>query len=153
MERLTKRLDDGQAVMDCKSCELNSLQNCTALACRNRLKERLTAYEDTGLTPEQVKDMAENAETRILTWFEAKYGFPVGKLMDFCEAEQQGRLVVLPCKVGTEVYKISPRLNGNHEIVKTWFSLTYIKPYDFGKTVFLTREEAEAALRGGKEDG
>lgn len=95
MERLTKRLDDGQAVMDCQNCDLNSLQSCTCLACRNRLKDRLAAYEDAGLTPEEVKDMDENAETSLLTWFMAKYGFPVGSLMDFCEAKQQGRLVVL----------------------------------------------------------
>lgn len=50
MERLTKRLDDGQAVMECKSCELQE-KHCTALACRNRLKDHLAAYEDTGLEP------------------------------------------------------------------------------------------------------
>lgn len=44
--RLTKRLDDGQAVMDCEHCELKASQQCTALACRNRLKDRLAEYED-----------------------------------------------------------------------------------------------------------
>ena len=44
--RLTKRLDDGQAVMDCKSCELNTSEACTALSRRNRLKDRLAEYED-----------------------------------------------------------------------------------------------------------
>jgi len=44
--RLTKRLDDGQAVMDCEHCELKNSQQCTALACRNRLKDRLAEYED-----------------------------------------------------------------------------------------------------------
>lgn len=44
--RLTKRLEDGQAVMDCKNCELKELQMCTALGCRNRLKDRLAEYED-----------------------------------------------------------------------------------------------------------
>ena len=28
--------------------------DCTALYCRNRLKDRLAAYEDTGLTPSDV---------------------------------------------------------------------------------------------------
>lgn len=95
MERLTIRNGDGSV-----SQPMN-LDWTAALT-------RLAAYEDTGLEPEQVKDMAENVETRLLTWFEAEYGFPVGKLMDFCEAEQQGRLVVLPCKVGDTVYKLCP---------------------------------------------
>ena len=45
--RLTKRCDDGQAVMDCQNCELKKLNMCTALSCRNRLKDRLAEYEDT----------------------------------------------------------------------------------------------------------
>lgn len=43
--RLTQRLLDGQAVMDCQSCELRE-NACTALSCRNRLKDRLAEYED-----------------------------------------------------------------------------------------------------------
>ena len=58
--------------------------------------QRLYDYEWTGLEPEQVADMAENAETRLLTWFEAKYGMAVGKLMDLLEAKQDGRLLILP---------------------------------------------------------
>ena len=45
MNRLTKRLEDGQAIMDCESCELKN-RYCTALGCRNRLKNRLAQYED-----------------------------------------------------------------------------------------------------------
>ena len=64
MERLTKRDTDGQAMMDCEKCEADwtgkhgkPMADCTALYCRNRLKDRLAAYEDTGLTPEEVTDM------------------------------------------------------------------------------------------------
>lgn len=46
-ERLTKRLRDGQAVMDCESCGRRE-RGCTALYCRNRLKDRLAEYEDAG---------------------------------------------------------------------------------------------------------
>ena len=59
-ERMTKRDIDGRAVMDCKKCKADwmgkhgkPMVDCTALYCRNRLKDRLAAYEDTGLTPEQ----------------------------------------------------------------------------------------------------
>lgn len=50
MERYTRRLDDGQAAMNCYMCDANSEQligsKCTALYCRNRLKDRVADYED-----------------------------------------------------------------------------------------------------------
>lgn len=187
MSRYTKRLDDGQAVMDCVNCE--KLDICHLYRCRNRLKDRLAAYEDTGLEPEVVKDMAENAETCLLAWFEAKYDMPVGKLMDLIEAKQDGRLVLLPCKVGDVVYEVHNNTyactmcqyrEGIYGSGEEWcikiedIDLRYYptiaeKPLcekqfmevvertpkidwifhhraEFGKTVFLTREEAEKAL-------
>lgn len=58
MERLTKRLDDGQAVMRCEDCKASwmrkhgkPMEECTAMYCRNMCKDRLAAYEDTGYTP------------------------------------------------------------------------------------------------------
>ena len=49
MKRLTKRLEDGQAVMDCTGCpeswNTNPVGKCTALYCRNMLKDRLAAIE------------------------------------------------------------------------------------------------------------
>ena len=45
MKRLTIRLGDGQAVMDCDTCVRNG-SVCTVLACRNRLKDRVCDYED-----------------------------------------------------------------------------------------------------------
>ena len=127
-----------------------------------RLKPRLAAYEDTGLEPEEIIDMTKNAETILLTWFESEYGFPVGELMQILEAKQAGKLVVLPCKVGDHVW-----IDGRDAIVTEFFGykterylhaqfyddMQYIDiPFDeIGKTVFLTREEAEAALKGGAE--
>lgn len=136
--------------------------------------ERLAAYEDTGLSPDEAKDMAENAETRLLTWFESRYGFPVGTVMDLLEAKQQGRLVVLPCKAGDTVYVINDWevektvvssmtiRNAGHSLnifltaevedhgikFKDGYGSMY-KTFELGKTVFLTREEAERALEGG----
>ena len=55
MERLTKRDTDGQAMMDCQKCKADwtgkhgkPMDSCTALYCRNRLKDRIAAYEDSG---------------------------------------------------------------------------------------------------------
>lgn len=83
MERLTKRLEDGQAVIDCKGCSeswnTNPNGKCTALYCRNMLKDHLAAYEDTGLEPDQI------AET-------------IWRLRDYFDADREGRLIVLPCE-------------------------------------------------------
>lgn len=43
--RLTKRLPDGQAIMTCDICEIRE-KSCSALNCRNRLKDALAQYED-----------------------------------------------------------------------------------------------------------
>lgn len=77
-------------------------------------------------------------------------------------------VIVLPCKVGDTVYDIyEAKVNGEGEIralkvtdirihldkrSKAWLIIGgyYFAVGDFGKTVFLTREEAEAALKEGK---
>ena len=66
MERLTKRDTDGQAIMDCEKCKADwggkhckPMDDCTALYCRNRVKDRLAAYEDTGLSPQACAEARE----------------------------------------------------------------------------------------------
>ena len=131
--------------------------------------DRLAAYEDAGLEPEQVKDMAENAETMLLTWFESRYGFPVGTLMGLLEAKQEGRLVVLPCRVEDYVYIPSIEKSKVVRVRVQGISISLSSrpilrfggyPFESawgdrcGKDWFLTREEAEAALaKVGKGDG
>lgn len=64
MERLTERFDNGQAaVMGCgENCKYdykycrNHYEDCPEI---NRLYERLAEYEDTGLTPEQIRELVE----------------------------------------------------------------------------------------------
>ena len=65
------------------------------------------------------------------------------KLAEYETAEEDGRLVVLPCKIGDIVYVIRQSWNG-WNIDKKKFSYAMIGKV--GKTVFLTREEAEKAL-------
>ena len=94
-------------------------------------------------------------------------GFPTyEQLKEWCEANAEGRLSILPCKVGDTVWdrKVEPW----NVISVEWFSkkvtrlhcaspVTAVKntfsigKRSLGKTVFLTREEAEAALRGGAD--
>lgn len=90
----------GQALSFCKECVCpTDCDFCPELHewIMEALEEKaaLQAYRDTGLSPEEVKDMAENAETRCLTWFESRYGFPAGELMWILKAKQDGRLAAL----------------------------------------------------------
>lgn len=75
-KRMTKRDTDGQAMMDCQKCEADwtgkhgkPMADCTALYCRNRLKDLLAAYEDTGMTPEKsVRPYSSPARRRRKHW-------------------------------------------------------------------------------------
>jgi hypothetical protein len=83
------------------------------------------------------------------------------KLADYEDLEEQGRLVKLPCKIGDEVYNITwwddvqekvvvkgkayCRTVHKHKVTKSTFTCFDIN--NFGKTVFLTKEEAEAKLK------
>lgn len=91
----------------------------------------------------------------------------IDRLAEYENLEEQGRLVKLPCKIGTEVYDITwwddvqekvvvkgkayYRTVHKHKVTKLPF--TYSDIDNFGKTVFLTKSEAEAKLkelRGGE---
>lgn len=98
--------------------------------------------------------------------FEEERGYRVfEKLADYEDAEEQGLLVKLPCKVGDTVYV--PTRNFVSELRITlvsidtndmtmyfgWLLNSGIYPnldgffgYELGKTVFLTHEEAEKKL-------
>ena len=101
MERLTKRDTDGQAMMDCEKCKADwtgkhgkPMVDCTALYCRNRLKDRLAAYEDTGLTPQEVISM--NGEWRAMMSVLNSIGGGYTRLRELAEADKDGRVAVLP---------------------------------------------------------
>ena len=71
------------------------------------------------------------------------------RLRELAEADKGGRVVVLPCKVGDTVWRIKRTFETYPDKSKP-----YIEPdafllqdvFNIGKTVFLTREEAEKAL-------
>lgn len=70
------------------------------------------------------------------------------------EADKDGRIVVLPCKVGDTVYRLQyiEQTPGRFVVgvAEIKFALLWLE--EFGETVFLTREEAEAALEAMKND-
>ena len=74
------------------------------------------------------------------------------KLKDYEDLEEQSRLLKLPCKVGDDVYYILGIPNETScTIDKCTFELSDINK--IGKTIFLTKSEAESKLkelRGGE---
>ena len=105
MERLTKRDTDGQAMMDCQKWEADwtgkhgkPMVDCTALYCRNRLKDRLAAYEDRGCAPEEVlpKDKADEIALKLMRLADLESLCSYTRLHELAEADKDGRLVVLP---------------------------------------------------------
>lgn len=86
----------------------------------------------------------------------AKFGVVAENLRELAEASADGRLVVLPCKLNSVVYGAETSPVIPLHIIEPAVYLESAEGGDFetldnfGKTVFLTREEAEAALR--KED-
>lgn len=83
MERLTY-FENGKWRMDFNGCQYQA-----------NFVDRLAAYEDTGLTPEQ----CENAKCII----EAAFSDDASKaerIRELLKADKEGRLAVLPCKVG-----------------------------------------------------
>lgn len=94
------------------------------------------------------------------------------ELKSYKNLKKQGKLPKLPCAVGDTVYEVDKAILYDENIepieckvehitvfkTNIYFSVTVIKGHgsgctyefelkDFGKTVFLTREEAEAALK------
>lgn len=153
MERLT---------FDGNFCDI---AQCRELPCRyntactqRQVWEKLKAYENTGLTPKQTAEFAiwihENGLEKIKEWI---------------KADKDGRLVVLPAKTVYElVWDAGSNCDGMCPV-----SIDGVGCCDFcdagelciyeapckqehigniGKTVFLTREEAENALEA-SEDG
>lgn len=73
------------------------------------------------------------------------------ELKSYKDLEEQGLLVRLPCKVGTEVYYILGIPNKTPcAIDKCVFKLSDINK--IGKTVFFTREEAEKKMEERKNE-
>lgn len=128
--------------------------------------DRLAAYEDTGLTPERCAEFARaDAEGRYIVMRDAEQA-GVARLRELAEADKDGRVVVLPCKVGDTVYfALSGRIIEKQVFSIVSFSKStriycggtseYFRPEDIGKTFFLTSEEAEKALQKmeDKKDG
>ena len=163
MKRLTERTDIGDFLLDeiafINPDDAEGLYNLREIAQHGsdellyEIANRLAEYEDIGLEPEKIvflKNVVDDA-------FSDKPEF-TEHIRELLRAEKDGRLVVLPCKVGDTIYRCGDPIKKIYE-----WQIAYVEVYedetvfvddsdntfveaDIGKTVFLTREEAERAL-------
>ena len=170
MERLTF---DGNfcEIAQCKEVKCPYDTACS----QKQVWERLKQYEDTKRTPEQIEALEAAIMGKAVAQITEFEGLPIARLRELAVADQEGRVIVLPCKVGDTIYfahahpilryKVTGYEMGNASISQVrskhvdketglTFNFTF-RPGSIGKTVFLSREEAEKALREmeGKKDG
>lgn len=160
MERLTF---DGNFcdIAQCRELPCPYNNACT----QRQVWERLKKYEDSGLSPIACEE-AKKIEDGLL-----EHNYSVERMVELMQADKAGRVVVLPCKVGGEVYSTLDDFGRIHQCRATYVHLdeqpylnvAALEPVDyegsqygasfgaFGKTVFLTREEAEKALEAMKD--
>ena len=150
MERLTVWREDGRASIENKGNRMTPMQQAMRIP---DVIDRLASIE--GI----LGDTYDLDLLRVLV-----------------EADREGRCVVLPCKVGDKIYEIMRHRNSGKVEIQEYFvnavetsedGVTvkshrwrptstgflsqkvpnWVKGSDFGKTVFLTREAAEKALK------
>ena len=175
MERLTNKdwrnFDPWECCGQDKYCKrgCHDPGGCTKGCIVPRLYKRLGVYEDTGLTPESVEALKLSMMGKAISEIKEFNGLPIDRLRELAEADKAGRVMVLPCKVGQRVFALLDtdkhisecevkQIGMGNEI--GFIGLEPIcargREYGvalngFGKTVFLTREEAEKALEAMKD--
>lgn len=158
MERLTQRLRTGEVLMASEYEEKYTEQEWISV-----LQDRLAAYEDTRLTPKETKRMSnilmDVGIDYNCSWEYVKNWLLDARLRELAEADKDGRLVVLPCKVGDTVYRLFGG-NPDNPVISTLKINTVAEAVKLiGKMgmhkyigTFLTLEEAEAALEAMKDE-
>lgn len=162
VERMMERITfDGNFcdISQCRELPCQHGGNCS----QKQVWERLKEYEDTELTP---KDCARAAEIDDILLDEY---YPIGRMRELIKADKERRVVLLPCEVGDTVWAILDGAKYAREckvdfvnigsfgttivfVVKDGLREQYgVTAAAFGKTVFLTREEAEEALEAMKD--
>lgn len=167
MDRLTF---DGNFcdIAQCRELPCPHGDNCT----QRKVWEKLKAYEDTGLTPEEINDAVVGAKLMAKAKVVSVFGVAAERLLELAEAEKDGRVVVLPCKVGGTAW-VKDRAGIPKEMRLEAPDIRFVctdednlcmatcgrtgnglcayrimnDNSDIGKRVFLTREEAKAALK------
>lgn len=166
MERLTRRINGVVAYVGAKNPYSTGQIPCEVEPAGVReMMDRLAAYEDTGLEPAMCANYKTFEDEAI------SKGVTFKRIVALMEADKAGRLAVLPCKAGDTVYEVTSRKTISEyrvKAIRVELFCTFIEwdivagfvdksifgvPVDeIGKTVFLTRKEAEKALEAMKDE-
>lgn len=133
---------------------------------RDTLKKKLAAYENTGVTPEEIVHIKNGIE-RVWKLMQDIDEEKLKHIEELVDAENEGRMQILPCRLGQEVFwkhngvitecrvhRVSQNRTGLFLHLRSKVSHGAFRVETcMGKTVFLTREEAEAAVAADKNDG
>ena len=175
MERLTKRENGHTHYPRCFEEPCGGM-GCRTEDCGFKVEicERLALYEDTGLEPEEVlpKDKADEIALKLMRLADLESLCNYTRLRELAEADKDGRVVVPPVRPvltpilssmlyiieDGDIYEdalyeavVGMSESGKTNVVYTTLSGQMIfEQADIGKTVFLTREEAEKALEAMK---
>lgn len=107
--------------------------------------ERLKRYEDTKRTPEQIEALEAAIMGKAVAQITEFEGLPIARLRELAVADKDGRVIILPCKVyetdGVRVYEHTVR-----EVIYETAGGPAFDKNAIGKSIFLTRAEAERAL-------
>ena len=166
MERLTQRLRTGEVLMASDYEEKYTEQEWICV-----LQDRLAAYEDSECEPEEVlpKDKADEIAMKLMRLADLESLCSYTRLRELAEADKDERVVALPVKPvltpilssmlyiieDGDIYEdalyeavVGMSESGKVNVVYTTLSDQIIfEQADIGKTVFLTREGAEKALK------
>ena len=143
MERLTKRVD-GIAVLESWAIDKDQVSII------QRLCNRLAAYEDTGLEPEEISDAVTAAKLMARSKIVSCFGMDADHVRELVKAEQDGRLVLLPCGTDVELVRDGYAFKANH-----WnHTLTAFRDEPKNKSgkqiALFSTKEAALALKGGE---
>ena len=171
-------MEDIKALTECAECTwdyIDRLRMALAAACKERdeLKKRLAAYEDTGLTPEEIERVVDaygrghTLRTESAERLEIVREIKTDRLRELAKAEKDGRLVVLDEKTalcmcaGARAIENNKRLFGASYCYDVFGKrggpkeISYYEASNHLRDVaepVLDREEAEAVLKGGESD-
>ena len=131
------------------------IAQCRELPCKyggkcsqKQVWDRLREYEDAGVSPKACTQCREIEDGL------SSVDYSISRVVELMKADKDGRVVVLPCKVGDTVYRLQyvEPTPGRFTVgvVPIKFALIWLE--EFGKTVFLSHEEAEKALQEMKGD-
>ena len=149
-ERYTKRSGNGVLLVDTIDGKY------TVYELVDVLLQQLADYEDTGLSPEGVKDMQFRVRAA-----ELQTGSSLHHVIDLIKAERAGCLLILPCKIGATVYILKDdeifeaavwnietyrKISGSLEVLFVCGTDGTFSLEDWGKTVFAEERQALHAL-------